>query len=94
MAEKLLTKQDAAKLLEMSEEKLESLVASGCLSAYRIGGEFLRFKETELHRYKNTALRDKQAPTVTEKLKDFFYFNDFYIISILIVLAMLLFIFR
>lgn len=90
----LLTKQDAAKLLNISEEELETLVASGKIPSYRIAGEFLRFKEADLYRYKSAALQPPRAVKITEKIADFFYFNDFYIISTLIIAGMLLVILR
>ena len=114
MAEKLLTKKEAAKYLNISEKELENLVAKGRLSAYKIGGAFVRFKREHL----NAARRKpsvpqlppkgkagfKKAPPATrpvpaqrfqdigfsEKVLDFVYFYDFYIISLLIVIALII----
>lgn len=99
MTEKLLTTQGAARFLNISEQELENLAASGKIPSYRIGGKFLRFKEQDILRFKTN---EKALPTpplraragLIEKIADFLYFNDFYIISIIIILIMLLFIFR
>jgi len=114
MTEKLLTKKEAARYLNISEKELENFVAKGRLSAYKIGGAFVRFKREHLDavRRKPSArqLRPKdkagfkKAPPATrpvrtqrfqdigfsERVLDFVYFHDFYIISFLIVIALLI----
>lgn len=101
MAEKLLTKQEAAKFLNITEQELENFVSSCRIPSYHIGGQFLRFKEIELRRFKNTRPPksvnkeiSSAKNTLFDKVSDFFYFYDFYIISILIIIIMLMFIFR
>jgi excisionase family DNA binding protein len=104
--------REAAEYLGIGERVIKELVDSGELPAYKIGGTFLRFKESQLLSYK-TALYDDEAKPVkkakkTKKdtprvisvntgdngidaVKDFLYFNDFYILSaIFIVIAIVL----
>ena len=46
--DQLLTLAEVAKLLNVSEEKIEALVDSGEIPYYKIGGTFLRFKESHI----------------------------------------------
>lgn len=44
----LLNLKEAAELLEISEEEMEHFVADGKIPAYKIGGQFMRFKRGQL----------------------------------------------
>jgi len=61
---------------------------------------YLRFKRHEIESYKkkerpfNHKEKEAEAYTLQDKISDFFYFNDFYILSALLVIFMLLIIFR
>lgn len=46
--EKLISLHDAADILELSEEELRRFVAEGKVPAYRIGGEYLRFRKSQI----------------------------------------------
>lgn len=46
--EKLISLHDAADILELSEEELRRLVAEGKIPAYKIGGEYLRFRKSQV----------------------------------------------
>ena len=89
--------REAAIALCVSERKIMDLVESGKLQAYRIAGQFLRLKQSEVFDIKKSA----QIPvenalleyTSSERLRDFFYFNDFYIISSLIIIALMYIVF-
>lgn len=99
---------EAAALLKISEEKLKDLVNTGELPAYTIGGFFLRFRKDQVDRlkYKWRIERsiypnvDKPSNEDTpaefqsgwEKLKDFFYFYDYYIVCAALIVAILSFI--
>ncbi|MFH0738328.1 MAG: helix-turn-helix domain-containing protein [Candidatus Omnitrophota bacterium] len=98
--EKLLTIRDAALLLGISEKEVMDLAESGKLPAYKIGGVYLRFKRTQLEEFRKTlttATHHTKAPqkyTLKEQLSDFLYFNDFYILSFLLILLIVFLIFR
>jgi len=120
MPEKLMTVPELAEYLGLSEERIRGLVENRVISAYRIGGELLRFRReqidairSEIDAFQGGAGKEPAAPSgekVREKLKthgksaggnnfsdavaDFFYFNDFYIFSAIVVTALLVFIFR
>ena len=95
MSEHLLNIREAAEYLGIGERKLKELVDRGEIPAYRIGGAFLRFKEGQLAIVKPSVCRETAAEPKTQEaragradadaFKDFLYFNDFYILSIIII---------
>ena len=97
MTERLLTVRDVASILGISEKEVLDLAEDGKLPAYKIGGVYLRFKPEHVQEAKQRISRSVQAKTKTslaERLQDFFYFNDFYILATLIIILMLIIIFR
>ena len=101
MAEdKLLTIRDAALILGVSEQEVIDLAGSGELPAYKVGGVYLRFKREQLEEFRKAhkGLSDteatSQSPSFKEKVSDFLYFYDFYILTTLIIILMLVIIFR
>lgn len=98
--EKLLTVRDASMLLGISEKEVMDLAENGQLPAYKVGGVYLRFKRGQIDEFRKSlkplehkADTSKKYP-FQDRLSDFFYFNDFYILSALIILLILLIIFR
>jgi len=61
MPEKLLTLKEAADFLRISESDLKRLVETGILPAYKVGGEFLRFRKEQLEVIQNE-IAQKAAP--------------------------------
>lgn len=99
--EKLLTVRDVAIILDISEKEVIDLAEDGKIPAYKVGGIYLRFKKSQVYEYRE-ALK-KTHPRKSEHVKkyllkdriaDFIYFNDFFIISTLVIIVMLFFIFR
>ena len=93
MADQYITVREAAQTLSVSEKKIMDLIDERKLQAYRIAGQFLRLKKNEILEIRNTGHVTQDTVrfdyTKSERLRDFFYFNDFYIISIVIVLALI-----
>ncbi len=89
--------RETAQILSISEKKVMDLIEHRKLQAYRIADKFLRLKKVEVLNIRNSGdvpkenLQINYAPT--ERLLDFFYFNDFYIFSCIVVLALLYVIF-
>jgi len=89
--------RETAQLMGITEKKVMDLIEERKLQAYRIADKFLRLKKSEVHNLKNTGHVSREYQqidyTTPEKIKDFFYFNDYYIVSSLIILALLYIIF-
>jgi excisionase family DNA binding protein len=100
--EKLLTVRDASLILGISEKEVVDLAEKGALPGYKIGGVYLRFKKEQIQEFqkRTRALTPKIKIEVnhkysfSDKLSDFFYFNDFYILTILIIFLLLIIILR
>ena len=100
MSEKLLSTKEVSLYLGISEEDLRKLVDKGEIPAYRLGGTILRFRKDQIEQIKLRGIskitRPKQEVLSTtgdsrmERLRDFFYFNDFYIISAIIIIILLI----
>lgn len=104
--EKLLTVREVSLILGVSEKEVVDLAEEGKIPAYKVGGVYLRFKREQIEEFKKKFIpsvhknktlskqpRVSSADTknsLKDSLRDFFYFNDFYILSILIILLMLL----
>ena len=98
--EKLLTVRDVSLILGISEKEVLDLAENGSIPAYKVGGLYLRFKREQVELFKKIP---RPAETISgaagkyslrEKISDFFYFNDFYILSALLILLILVIIFQ
>jgi excisionase family DNA binding protein len=102
--EKLLTIREVALVLGIGEKEVIELAEKGIIPAYKVAGVYLRFKKEQVEGLKDKLkdklvafgynLENKNNYTFWERVNDFFYFNDFYILSFLILLLMLVFILR
>ena len=97
MSGQYITVRETAQVLGISEKKVMDMIEVGQLQAYRIADQFLRLKRNEvmniLSSGKVVSENVKHEYTSVDKIKDFFYFNDFYLLSILIILSLLYVIF-
>lgn len=94
-----MTVRDVAMMLNVSEKDVLDLAGSGAIPTYKIGGVYLRFKRQEIEDFKrNSRKHSQEAPhekySLAEKISDFFYFNDFYILSLLIIAIIIFIIFK
>ncbi|MCX5707012.1 MAG: helix-turn-helix domain-containing protein [Candidatus Omnitrophica bacterium] len=95
--EKLLTVREVSLLLSISEKEVMDLAESSAIPAYKVGGVFLRFKKEQVIAYlKKSAhaqtvkkAHPEQEYSGREKISDFFYFNDFYILAGLLIILLL-----
>lgn len=89
--------RETAQLLGITEKKVMDLIEEGKLQAYRIANQFLRLRREEVLSLRNSGeveIENTEIPyTSSERLKDFFYYNDFYLISLAIILGLLYVIF-
>jgi excisionase family DNA binding protein len=98
--DKLLTIREASLILGISEQEVIDLAESSKLPAYKVGGVYLRFKREQLEEFKkahkllsHTEIASHKS-SFKDKVVDFLYFYDFYILTILIIILMLVIIFR
>jgi len=98
--EKLLTVRDVAALLNISEKEVLDLAEARAIPAYKIGGVYLRFKKEQVLQYKKAfhhtlpKAHDHKDYPLMSKISDFFYFNDFYVLSALLIALLIVVIFQ
>lgn len=89
--EKLWTTSEAARYLGVDEVDVEQLVREGKLTGYKLGGQFLRFRPSQVEALKGT-IRFRPNPSAGKRAarepvswvgraKEFFYFYDFYVVA-------------
>jgi excisionase family DNA binding protein len=85
MSSQYITVRETAQMLAVSEKKVMDLIEGGNLQAYKIADQFLRLKRNEVVSILSTGQvvseNVTQSYTAGERVHDFFYFNDFYLIS-------------
>lgn len=105
LKEEYLSVHEAAEMLEISEDELRLLAHDHKIPSHNIAGVFLRLKKKEVEDLKNKwrigrhdlfpaghehALPEVvEKPNLREKLSDFWYFNDFYILCSVIIVVLL-----
>jgi len=107
LTEDYLSPKEAAALLEISEEELRGLVQKHQVPTHQVAGAFLRLKKKEVEELKIKWRIERELFPKPQKffahqsavaragffgrLRDFWYFNDFYILcSVLIMLLLYL----
>jgi excisionase family DNA binding protein len=94
---RFLTSKEASNYLGITEDELNNLSAAHQITAYKIGGIYTRFKvdDLEMYRRKDITKNNKNySGGRHDGLKDFFYFNSFYIYSGVIIAVILYLIFK
>jgi len=91
--DQFISVREAAQILGISEKKIMDMVETHQLQAYRIAGQFLRLKKSDILNIQKTgqvAVENIQfAYTPQERFRDFFYYNDFYLVSVGIILILI-----
>jgi hypothetical protein len=104
----LMDIREASEMLDISEEELWGLVRSHKIPTHNIAGAFLRFKKHDIEELKIKWRIERELfpkreryfshksivrkPGIAEKLGDFWYFNDFYILCSALAVFLLYFI--
>ncbi len=97
MIKKFLTLKEAADYLGISEGDFQDIIDKGEVSSYKIGGIYTRYKSDDLDSYRSKSgkwTRYERIATSSDKIRDFFYFNDFYILSCAAIVLILYLIFK
>lgn len=88
----MLTLDEVKNFLEVEQQVIEKFIQDGALHAYKIGGVYIRFRKEEVLGLKYDVLLKKKKPgassSLGQRLWDFWRFNNFYIISVLIIGAL------
>ena len=96
-ASQYITVRETAQLLNISEKKVMDIIEQRKLQAYRIADKFLRLKKAEvLNLLSSGHIKSENTQigfTKLERIKDFLYFNDFYILSSAFILILIFIIF-
>ena len=100
--EKLWTTAEVASFLGIGERDVEQLVQEGTLTGYKLGGQFLRFRPEQVKGLKTklggrklasagAATHPVAAAGWRARAKDFVYFYDFYILSFLLLIGVMIY---
>ncbi len=92
-----VTVREAAHILGIAEGKVMVLIDEKKLMAYRIADQYLRLKRSDILSIRdsgNVASETIKFPyTAQEKLMDLVRYNDFYILSFLVIMVLLFLVF-
>ena len=96
--EKLWTTQEVAQYLGVEEADVEQLMRQGKLTAYRLGGQFLRFKPGQVKALKGmlrfrrrSAAQAQPGESWIVRLRELLYFYDFYVVSASLLAALVVY---
>lgn len=93
-----ITVRETAQILGVSEKKIMDLIEQESLMGYRLANQFLRLKKSEVLELRNSGSITNETThfeyTWKEKMWDFFYYNDFYLVSGILILVLIYAIFR
>ncbi len=90
--------RETAQILGISERKVMDMIERNELQAYKIANQFLRLKRSEVTTLqqagtvKNETVRYQY--TAKERIYDFFYYNDFYLITVIAVAVLVYIVLR
>lgn len=89
----MLSIDEVKNYLEVEQLELERLIRGGMLHAYKVGGVYLRFRKEEVLNLKYDVLLKKKKVggqiSFLQKTADFWRFNNFYIVSLAVIIALL-----
>lgn len=93
----LLSREEVHRFLEIEEDRFERLITQGKLHAYKVGGTYLRFRKDEVLALKQELYSGKKNRLSVPwfvRVSNFWRFNNFYILSLLLVALLFLVILR
>ena len=91
-ASQYISVRETSQILSINEKNVMDLIDEGKLQAYRIADKFLRLKRADILNLRNKGEIVKEhhqiAYTTAERFQDFFYFNNFYILSCILIVVL------
>ncbi|MDP8290348.1 MAG: helix-turn-helix domain-containing protein [Candidatus Susulua stagnicola] len=92
MKEKLCTTREASHTLGIYEKDVIELANKNIIPHFKVAGEFLRFRREDILRIKPAIKKKYNIPErkdrSLERIREFIYFNDFYLISVVIIIIL------
>ena len=94
----MLTLEEVKNFLEVEQDEIEKYLKQGKLRAYKIGGTYIRFRKEEVIHLRFEGMPQKtklpKPASFPGKILEFWRFNNFYIVSILIVAGLIAYFIR
>lgn len=100
----LLSFNQSLEYLGITKQEFKKLIREKKIIPYKIGGAYLRFKKEDLDILRSHLERkirkthwleqEEEKSALSERFADFWYFNNLYIFSAVIILILLVIIFR
>ncbi len=87
----MLSIEEVKTFLDIDHTEVEKYLKAGKLHAYKIGGTYLRFRKEEVLTLRSELLprKSKAKPRgFMTAVSDFWSFNNFYVLSLIIVVAL------
>jgi len=96
MSQGMLNRSEVLNYLGCDSKALNRHIKKKELTVYKIGGEFERFNRDEVIRVrlKNPPRGPKSDRSLAEHLKDFWHYNNFYIITSVVLVSLIFYFFR
>ena|SRR3989338_8903030 len=95
MSDGLLTEEEVRSYLKVDSPEINQLIRRGKLTAYRVGGSFVRYRKDEviaLRSGRKYRLPDQFERSWFDKVRDFLSFSSIYVLlSVLVVLLVVYF---
>lgn len=89
-----LNEEEVRQFLGVKSEDLEKLIKRGKLTAYRLGGSFLRFDKEEVLALKSgrkyKPVTNEFERSAVDKVIDFWKFHSFYVFSLILILLLII----
>jgi len=93
MQEKLFTTREVSHTLGISEKDVIELANKNLIPHFKVAGEFLRFRKEDILRIKPAIKKKYNLPEKNyrslEQVREFVYFNDFYLASAMVIIFLL-----
>ena len=88
----MLTEEEVEHYLDVNPSEIQKLIKCGKLTAYKVGGTYVRFDKeqvTALKCGKKFVAPEELGRSDVDKARDFWKFYSFYVLSFLLVLLLL-----
>ncbi len=91
MSEGLITEEEVKSYLKVDSPEIDQLIRRGKLTAYRVGGSFVRYRKDEviaIRSGRKFRLPDQFERSWFDKVRDFLNFHGIYIFLTILIVAL------